>query len=188
MKELIGRQPDGKFLVRCNKCGRETFPVSPKRVEVNLNESCKGCSNKQKHPLYTTWRTMKSRCDSPNHIGYHNYGGRGITVCDEWLNDFDMFCYHLGPKPTPKHTLDRVDNDYIYCPENCRWSTQPEQMDNSRKSFNAKGYHQNALGRYVANISVNCKSINLGTFDTPEQARAVYLKAKHNKLNGLPIK
>ena len=82
------------------------------------------------HPLYQTWKSMKARCYYPGHISYYRYGARGITVCDEWLNDFWMFVYHIGPKPSSGHSLDRIDNDYIYCPENVRWATNKEQADN----------------------------------------------------------
>ena len=99
-----------------------------------------------------------------------------------------MFVYHMGDKPSPQHTLDRVDNDYIYCPENCRWATPKEQSNNTRQVEDARGYTITPSGRYQARISVNDKIIPLGTYDTPEEASAVYQQALQNKLNNLPVK
>ena len=82
------------------------------------------------HPLYYTWRGMRSRCNDPKFNGYHNYGGRGIKVCDRWQNSFKNFVDDVGEKPSPNHTLDRIDNSKGYCKENCRWQTRKEQAHN----------------------------------------------------------
>ena len=82
-------------------------------------------------PEYKAWFNMKDRCFNPNTKGYPNWGGRGITVCDRWL-DFENFLADMGTKPSPKHSLDRIDNDGDYCPDNCRWSTKAEQENNKR--------------------------------------------------------
>jgi len=78
---------------------------------------------------------MIGRCTEPNHIVYHNYGGRGIKVCDAWLNSFDAFYADMGDKPTPKHQVDRIDNDGDYEPSNCEWITATA---NIRKSSHTK--------------------------------------------------
>ena len=81
---------------------------------------------------------MVQRCTNPNFRQWEDYGGRGITVCDEWRYDFEMFLYHMGPKPGPEYSLERVDNDYIYCPENCKWATRKEQQNNTRRNVSKK--------------------------------------------------
>jgi len=73
---------------------------------------------------------MKSRCTNPKTSGYHRYGGRGIKVCEEWQHDFQAFFDYMGPRPSPDHQLDRINNDGNYEPGNVKWSTRLEQMNN----------------------------------------------------------
>lgn len=86
-----------------------------------------------KHPSYVTWTMMKQRCENPNAIGYANYGGRGIVVCERW-HDFEFFVEDVGTPPSKNHTLDRIDIDGNYEPSNVRWATHKEQMRNKRNN------------------------------------------------------
>ncbi len=82
-------------------------------------------------PLYVAWFNMKQRCLNPRHPQYKDYGGRGITVCEQWLT-FENFAADMGPKP-PSLTLDRADNSLGYSRSNCRWASRREQRINSRE-------------------------------------------------------
>jgi hypothetical protein len=84
------------------------------------------------HPLYHIWRGMMHRCENPRATGFKNYGGRGIKVCDRWRNSLELFAADMGPRPSDKHSLDRLDNGGHYEPGNVRWVTQQEQMSNCR--------------------------------------------------------
>lgn len=89
-----------------------------------------------KHPLYRSYRSMIHRCSRTYATSYGRYGGRGITVCDRWLHGeagktgFECFVDDMGPKPTPKHSIDRINNDGNYSPDNCRWATVSLQARN----------------------------------------------------------
>ena len=83
-------------------------------------------------PEYKVWSAMIERCRNTNNLAYKNYGGRGITVCHEWLTSFAAFFRDMGPRPTAKHTIERVDNNGQYCAANCCWATWAVQALNKR--------------------------------------------------------
>jgi hypothetical protein len=84
-------------------------------------------------PEYKAWQTMRLRCTVPTNLAYADYGGRGIKVCDRWLNSVAAFIEDMGPKPSPRHELDREDNNGHYEPNNCRWVTR-KVNDRNRRS------------------------------------------------------
>lgn len=90
--------------------------------------------DRNKHPLYTTYKLLKYRCLNPKSKDFKNYGGRGITICERWLGvtGFSNFCEDMGEKPTKKHSIDRMDNNKGYEKNNCRWATASEQNLNTR--------------------------------------------------------
>lgn len=81
---------------------------------------------------YRTWAQMIHRCGNPRCAHYHNYGGRGISVCARWRESFLTFLADMGPRPSPDMSLDRIDNDGNYEPSNCRWATRAQQNRNHR--------------------------------------------------------
>lgn len=93
-----------------------------------------GAATRTKRTLeHQIWGSMKARCHNPNDANFHLYGGRGIFVCQEWRDSFDVFLSDMGPRKSPAHSLDRIDNDGPYAPWNCRWATQKEQMRNTSR-------------------------------------------------------
>lgn len=129
------------------------------------------------HPVQCIWDNIKQRCYSVSNRDYHNYGGRGITLCDEWKDDLGAFYDYISKLPNygkPGYTLDREDNDKGYYPGNVRWADRQTQIINQRmRSSNTSGYigiYHMANGNWASKVMVNYISIHIGVYHTKEEA------------------
>lgn len=109
-------------------CGCRARALSSERL---ANQSLKHGHAASRSPTYVTWEAMRQRCNNSNSDWYHRYGGRGIVICERW-NDFRLFVEDMGFRPAGK-TLDRINPDGNYEPDNCKWATPLEQSNNKSK-------------------------------------------------------
>lgn len=93
---------------------------------------------RKRHPLWAIWHSIKQRCENSNRKDYKYYGGRGIKVCDEWMT-LNGFIKSVPQRPSPEHTLDRIDPEKDYCPENVRWATRKQQSMNCSHTIIVNG-------------------------------------------------
>ena len=105
--------------------------ITPKNIKHNAHP--KDFKTEQEKLTFVTYCAMQTRCLNPNAHNYKNYGGRGITICDEWLNDFTIFVKDVGLRPSKDFVIDRIDNNKGYYKENCRWATIKDSLKNRRK-------------------------------------------------------
>lgn len=153
-------------------CGKSKS-VSSTNLKNGHTQSC-GCLEAEtfrshrtthgmsKSPEFQSWQRMLGRCKyayrtNPNYKAHLYYLDRGIAVCERWANSFENFFADMGPKPTPKHSLDRIDNDKGYSPENCRWATAREQALNKRSAtiLNYKGERKN-MSIWAEQLGITC--------------------------------
>lgn len=130
-------------LAQCD-CGTPARHVLLQTLRSGEATSC-GCNRRRRFaqmvrthglsgtPEHDIWTGMKGRCENPQNDAYADYGGRGIRVCDRWL-DFDAFLADMGPRPSPRHSIDRKNNDGDYEPNNCHWATPSEQSRNTSRN------------------------------------------------------
>ncbi len=160
-------------------------------------------------PEYRTWSSMKTRCNNPKVWSFKYYGGRGIKICERWTKSFWDFLSDMGPKPTPKHSIDRIDSNGDYEPKNCRWATVEMQINGRRlrvskvptlppgsppMSANKEAKIRGVSRQYI--WSLRCKEkglcmscgqrplINLTRCKICHDHRAVTIKAKRDIKNG----
>lgn len=114
---------------RTLSCGCWKVKVTTERNTVHGQSKRQGMT-----PEYYAWVGLKQRATNPNCVGADNYSGRGITVCDRWLHSFQAFFSDMGPRPSSRHSVDRINNDGNYEPSNCRWATKTQQCENQRRA------------------------------------------------------
>lgn len=134
-------------------------------------------------PEYRCWSDMKDRCFNKNNPHYKDYGGRGITVFDEWVKSFESFYKYVGKRPSDEHSLERTDNSKGYQPANTKWATRSEQVLNRRPSKNKASAFRGVVkygnsGRWRSNIRLTKEEgglrIHIGTFSSELEAAKAY--------------
>lgn len=157
--------------VRCD-CGVETDT----KIYSLVHGETKSCGCKQpdlvsthgharwraKSSTYETWSSMVARCTNDKHQAWSRYGGRGITVSQRWLTSFEYFLADMGERPAPGMTLDRIDNDSGYSPENCRWATYRANNNNRRSSRFISAFGETlTLAEWSRRFKINARTISV---------------------------
>ena len=189
-KNILDKRKDRYGLFECSICKKhfEARTSVVRRVKQNRCKSCASSQTSTTHGktntrLFTIWRGIKLRCLNAKNKDYKNYGERCISICDEWKNDFMSF-YNWAIENGYKEELsiDRINNDGNYQPNNCRWVTNEIQGRNTRLliSRNKSGYRgvsfSNGIGKWRAAIKVNSRHKHIGNFDSLIEAGYAYDK------------
>lgn len=164
------------LIVSCGCFNRDESSKRERKLETIPEGYTRNCDHNDRD--FIIWRSMIDRCYNPANSGYVNYGGRGITVCDRWLEPLGVGLenFKSDMKECPEgFTLDRVNNSMGYSPENCTWSSRIDQCRNRRKfKNNTSGrtgvYWIEKCGKWQAKINVNKETITLGSFTLKEDA------------------
>ncbi len=139
-------------------------------------------------PEWKSWQAMIARCEKEKSHGYKNYGGRGIKICQRRRHSFESFLGDLGPKPSPQHTLGRIDVDGDYSPENCRWETRSRQAMGKRPlKRNTSGFTGVVFHKWSGRWMVTFRGTFLGYFSDPKEASSVYEKSKSEYIDTLDL-
>lgn len=134
---------------------RKSALISGKSKSCGCLKVLAGIVNNTTHGMtltseYKIWRGLRSRCLDINDKSYHYYGGRGIGVCDDWVDSFDAFYKDMGNRPSKYHSIDRIDNNGDYSKDNCRWATAQVQANNKR---NTNKIHYNGVVYSISELS-----------------------------------
>jgi hypothetical protein len=166
-KKYVGNSGKGNYIVYWNcecSCGN-TATIEGRKLKTGHTKSC-GCLNQEsrssrgrhkeagKTREYNIWAQMKMRCYNKNNHAFARYGGRGITVCDEWLNSFERFIQDMGRAPA-KHSIERLNNNNGYYKGNCRWASVIEQNNNKRNNVNIEYNNE------IKTVSNWCRELGL---------------------------
>lgn len=125
----------------------------------------------EKGELYRTWEGIKKRCLQKNSKSFKNYGALGIKICNDWINNFEQFAIDMGEKPTPQHSIDRINNDLGYSKENCRWANKWQQAWNHKTNNKDVGVcFDKSRNKWKASLKIDKKTVFQSRFKDYEQA------------------
>jgi hypothetical protein len=164
---------------------------------IKIRESIlirEGSYDKEHHrmtnsPEYKVWESIKKRCDYRKSDNYEIYGGRGISYDERWIY-FSNFLADMGTKPSPKHRIDRIDNNGHYCKDNCRWVTPQVNAANRMRYSDCLGAYKKVGARgivYTSSIGIDNHVYHIGTFKTKEEAQQAYKTVFKEWYGFLPI-